>query len=165
MFDPTAFDNLKTVLEGMIYDDDLHGEVRVTNREDLLNLAKMNRLFRISFHLPERKNVNASIILEMTTEQIYQELIEKIDIPRCRYNIQFLVLSSHLFHVQTHYELLKNVWDAPVSVNVSYNPMEKERTYEILYEVKAHQDVTEEDLEILENDYLKAKSLMVKVDQ
>ncbi len=34
MFDPTAFDNLKVIVEGAVYDFDLHGDILVTDRKD-----------------------------------------------------------------------------------------------------------------------------------
>lgn len=38
MFDPTAFDNMKVVIEGAIYDLDLDGEISIIDRNDLLIL-------------------------------------------------------------------------------------------------------------------------------
>lgn len=36
MFDPTAFDNLKVIVEGAVYDFDLHGDILVTDRKDMI---------------------------------------------------------------------------------------------------------------------------------
>lgn len=47
--DPTAFDNLKTVLEGAVYDADLQGRIAVTDRRDLADLARLSREYAISF--------------------------------------------------------------------------------------------------------------------
>ncbi|WP_159887924.1 hypothetical protein [Paenibacillus puerhi] len=47
MFDPTIFDNLKVVMEGRLYDLDSEGSVRITGREDLVDLAAMSRTFRM----------------------------------------------------------------------------------------------------------------------
>lgn len=47
MFDPTIFDNLKVVLEGCAYDLDAEGAIRITGREDLVDLASMQRTFTI----------------------------------------------------------------------------------------------------------------------
>lgn len=49
MFDPTAFENLKIVIEGAVYDRDFSGEILVTDRNDIINLAKLERRFEISF--------------------------------------------------------------------------------------------------------------------
>ncbi|MGP3561383.1 hypothetical protein [Geobacillus sp. BK01] len=47
--DPTAFDNLKTVLEGAVYDADLQGRIAVIDRRDLADLARLSREYAISF--------------------------------------------------------------------------------------------------------------------
>ncbi|NNU84634.1 hypothetical protein ETC05_12620 [Geobacillus sp. BMUD] len=49
--DPTAFDNLKTVLEGAVYDADLQGRIAVVDRRDLVDLARLLREYAISFRL------------------------------------------------------------------------------------------------------------------
>lgn len=50
MFDPTAFDNLKVIVEGAVYDFDLHGDILVTDRKDMMDLASLSRIYHISFH-------------------------------------------------------------------------------------------------------------------
>lgn len=49
MFDPTIFDNLKIVLEGAVYDRDLDRQWTILDREDLVDLSRMSRTFRIQF--------------------------------------------------------------------------------------------------------------------
>lgn len=49
MFDPTAFDNMKVVIEGALYDLDLAGEIVIIDRNDIMNMAKMSRSFDIHF--------------------------------------------------------------------------------------------------------------------
>jgi hypothetical protein len=51
MFDPTIYDNLKVVLEGLVYDLDLQGKIEITNRSDLVDLARMSRTFSVRFQL------------------------------------------------------------------------------------------------------------------
>lgn len=53
MYDPSIFDNLKTVTEGALYDLDREGEIRINGRQDLIDLAAMGRTFRLTFTLPE----------------------------------------------------------------------------------------------------------------
>ena len=52
MFDPTAFENIKVVLEGAVYDLDLNGEIIIIDRNDLINTAKLSRKYELSFQLP-----------------------------------------------------------------------------------------------------------------
>jgi hypothetical protein len=49
MFDPTAFDNLKVILEGIVYEHDLSGAILVIERNDLVNLADLSRRFNTIF--------------------------------------------------------------------------------------------------------------------
>ncbi|WP_227395327.1 hypothetical protein [Jeotgalibacillus aurantiacus] len=49
MFDPTAFDNLKTVLEGTVYDRDLDETVKISHRSDTIDIATLCREFTITF--------------------------------------------------------------------------------------------------------------------
>lgn len=51
MFDPTAFENMKVVVEGAVYDHDFYGDIVVTNRQDLVNLAHLSRKFIMEMEL------------------------------------------------------------------------------------------------------------------
>ena len=51
MFDPTAFENMRVVLEGAFYDRDLSGDISIVDRNDVINTAKLSRLFDLSFRL------------------------------------------------------------------------------------------------------------------
>lgn len=51
--DPTIFDNLKVVLEGSLYDLDREGRLRVADRADLVDMASLQRIFRLGFVLPK----------------------------------------------------------------------------------------------------------------
>ena len=77
MFDPTAFDNMKVIVEGALYDRDLSGEIIITDRNDIINMAKMSRQFNISFSLPdsERKIVSAKMELESKLVHLAAELL------------------------------------------------------------------------------------------
>lgn len=77
MFDPTAFDNMKVVIEGAIYDLDLDGEINIIDRNDLINLAKMSRSFDVSFKLTGNKTrqVIAKIIMKSNLENLAAELL------------------------------------------------------------------------------------------
>nr|WP_263325993.1 hypothetical protein [Neobacillus sp. Marseille-Q6967] len=75
MFDPTAFDNMKVVLEGALYDLDLSGKIVVTDRNDLMNMAKMSRSFDVSFKLNSPKKVTAKLQLESQLIHLAAELL------------------------------------------------------------------------------------------
>ena len=49
LFDPTAYENLKVVFEGIVYDYDLNEEITIIERNDYINLADMSRTYNLSF--------------------------------------------------------------------------------------------------------------------
>ncbi|RFU61694.1 hypothetical protein [Bacillus sp. V59.32b] len=77
MFDPTAFENMKVVLEGAIYDKELDGKATVTNRKDLVNLSTLSRQYEIEISLPDHLTCRSSILLEATIENLASELLER----------------------------------------------------------------------------------------
>ena len=91
MFDPTVFDNLKTVLEGAVYDLDLAGEIIVIDRHDMVDLAHFSRAYTITFCLSSdhKQNISCTIRLEMDLEQIAQELLQRAVRPGCKLMITF----------------------------------------------------------------------------
>jgi hypothetical protein len=94
MFDPTAFENIKVVLEGALYDLDIDGEIIITDRNDWINTAKLSRRFEIDFQLSENETfpVTAKIVLESGLENLAAELLpsslsEKLS--GCNMNLDF----------------------------------------------------------------------------
>lgn len=70
MFDPTAFDNMKVVIEGALYDLDLAGEIVITDRNDIVNMAKMSRSFDVHFQQPSTKQAIVTAKLEIRADLI-----------------------------------------------------------------------------------------------
>ncbi|MDX8291731.1 hypothetical protein SLL00_18100 [Metabacillus indicus] len=89
MFDPTAFDNLKTVLEGAVYDADLDGSISVTGRKDLVDLAAMSRVYEIQFQLKESKDAAAVFRLAMSLPELSGELLKTNDVHSCEIGLTF----------------------------------------------------------------------------
>jgi hypothetical protein len=65
MFDPTAFDNLKVVIEGEVYDFDLSGEISILDRKDLFDFAHYERTYVIEYSRPD---MTSSITLELRAD-------------------------------------------------------------------------------------------------
>ncbi|MBA2875897.1 hypothetical protein [Thermaerobacillus caldiproteolyticus] len=92
MFDPTVFDNLKTVLEGAIYDLDLDGTIVITDRHDFVDLAHFSRTYHITFRLQESEEtgVLCTVTLQTKLEQIAGELLQQnLTKPGCMLTITF----------------------------------------------------------------------------
>lgn len=76
MFDPTAFENMKTVFEGAAYELDLRGEASITGRKDLVDLAEMSREYRITLQLPEWQEASVTICLSASLGQLAAEILD-----------------------------------------------------------------------------------------
>lgn len=92
MFDPTAFDNMKVVIEGALYDLDLAGEIVITDRNDILNMAKMSRSFDVHFQLASTQQVSAKLeikadFINLAAELLPNTLLEKHS--GCTIGLQF----------------------------------------------------------------------------
>ncbi|MFE4895730.1 hypothetical protein [Peribacillus butanolivorans] len=79
MFDPTAFENMKVVLEGAVYDRDFIGDILVITRDDIVNLSTMSRTYKIGMELKEPIApipVVGGIELDASLENLSSELLE-----------------------------------------------------------------------------------------
>lgn len=133
MFDPTAFDNIKVVIEGAIYDKDLEGEVLVTNRKDFVNLANLSRTFKLAFTLREASRVNLFAELEIHAglKNLAAELLEMDDSKTLAGCVITVV-----FHIQHRddkalfvgiQEVLEEIWgrERMIEQTVKINPLKK----------------------------------------
>ncbi|WP_088101980.1 hypothetical protein [Halalkalibacter urbisdiaboli] len=121
MFDPTIFDNLKVVLEGAIYDLDLDGEIIVTNRADLLDLATMSRRFSMQFQMQGAKQTYpvAEIIIFSSLRDFATEMIDG-DEKRagCVIEINFYTIIDNVEdHCQMIEKAFTDIWDRRPFIN------------------------------------------------
>lgn len=92
MFDPTAFDNLKVIVEGAVYDFDLHGDILVTDRKDMIIFASLSRIYHISFQLTEpfEPLVEATFSLSVDAKNLSGEILEVPQFtPGCEMKLAF----------------------------------------------------------------------------
>lgn len=75
MFDPTAFENMRTVMEGLIYDRDLDGDIIVLDRNDLFNSSKLARKYTITFRLKNQQNAKVMFELFADLHNLLAELL------------------------------------------------------------------------------------------
>jgi hypothetical protein len=100
LFDPTAFENIKVVLEGEIYDRDLSGEIIVVDRNDWINTAKLSRKYDISFTLNgyAANEISAALTLEAGLKNLSAELLGKVSthhLAGCEVGISFSLLHKY----------------------------------------------------------------------
>lgn len=141
LFDPTAFENIKVVVEGAVYDRDLDGEILVTDREDLVNLAKLSRKFSISFTLRhhESSHIHAVLTLESGLQNLAAELLgtdQSLHLAGCAVTVGFRLRHPNEDDFFREIQMvLERIWgrDRTVRQTISINPLEKE--LDILNEV------------------------------
>lgn len=100
MFDPTAYENLKVVLDGAIYDLDLEGHILVVDRNDMVNLSKLSRYYDITFQLNHYHSASKAKIT-LATEDLYKEVnLDKEDDVGCHIHVAFQLdrLNPTSFH-------------------------------------------------------------------
>lgn len=157
MFDPTAFDNMKIVVEGAIYDRDLDGELLVTSRNDVLNLATLSRTFDMSFSLRHQnsKRICAKMTIEAGLQNLAAELLKTEDslkLAGCVVTIEF-----HLKHRYKEaifleiQEALEGIWgaDRKIEQMVHMNPFKREERIDNIVSVQFNRLILEEQVDDL----------------
>lgn len=137
MFDPTAFDNMKVVIEGALYDLDLSGEIIITDRNDLVNMAKMSRKFEIYFRLPG-KTATALIEMESKLVNLAAELIPNAEagqLAGCSVKLEFLFESPDKTVDYRQIEnLFTEIWgpSRKITLITQWNPLMNEKHRNII---------------------------------
>jgi hypothetical protein len=145
LFDPTVFENLKVVVEGAVYDRDLDGEIVVTNREDLVDLALMSRVYRISFQL-KGTSASAVFILTVDTRNLAGEILEQTFVPGCNLQVRFVCLLSSLAYCEKIQQLLEDIWgqERMITQRISYEYNKQNCSYEDEVIVSFQKVITED---------------------
>ncbi|WP_160721215.1 hypothetical protein [Bacillus sp. USDA818B3_A] len=151
MFDPTAFDNMKVVIEGALYDRDIEGEIVITDRNDWLNMAKMTRSFDISFRLPN-DTVIAKVEITSNLINIAAELLPAIQIERnagCYVQLQFILSQLEEFNNQKINHIVLDIWgkDRDILLSNQYNPLEGENNLSTIVSVNFVRLITEDQMD------------------
>ncbi|MEQ2528469.1 hypothetical protein EKG37_12595 [Robertmurraya yapensis] len=140
MFDPTAFENMKVVIEGALYDRDLDGEIAIIDRNDLMNLAKLSRIYEVTFTETANSSVQCTLILQANLENLAAELLpSNQESQQAGAHLTILFKMRHENRQELHEKIedeLARIWgnDRSINQNVSFNPMGK--MGEIMKEIK-----------------------------
>ncbi|WML47769.1 hypothetical protein RCG23_20905 [Neobacillus sp. PS3-34] len=134
MFDPTAFDNLKVVLEGTLYDKDLNEELVIADRNDTVNLAKLSRSFDFLFYLAgEKQNyTQAKLLLESKLENLASELLPGTDsshLSGCRVQLYFYLEHKNKHHLFSEIQdILTEIWgpERKITQSIQLNPLKND---------------------------------------
>lgn len=130
MFDPTAFENMRVVMEGSFYDKDLNGEMVIVDRNDCINTAKLSRTYDLSFHLARAKPlVSCRFSLKANIENLTAELLPSIQSNKyagCMVTIEFLFEQTFdVLKVNEIETILKQIWGEKrlITLTYSYEPL------------------------------------------
>ncbi|MBT2677802.1 hypothetical protein J7E38_02250 [Bacillus sp. ISL-35] len=157
MFDPTAFENIKVVIEGEIYDRDLSGEIKVVDRNDWINTAKLSRKYEISFTVSgyNDKEIAAIMTLEAGLENLSAELLGSRSanhLAGCIVGISFTML--HRNEVQVYRSIqegLEDIWgkDREIVQSVQVFPLAESQRIRNFARVSFNRLVYEEQIDDL----------------
>ncbi|MBD1381615.1 hypothetical protein [Metabacillus arenae] len=151
MFDPTAYDNLKVILEGAVYDLDLHKVIQVINRRDLVDLASMSRHYQINFCLPFDKKIVVQLDLRMELEQLAGELLRSNQTPGCIILITFFVKEKSIDSNTKIIETLRNMWVDAADVRHSVTVVSNSHLHDHHYQIDFQRKITESNSFDIEN--------------
>lgn len=125
MFDPTAFENMKVVLEGALYDLDLSGDILIKDRNDLMNLSKLSRMFEISFSLPNMEDfpVTAKFSLTSKLENLAAELLTSAlseSLAGSYIQLEFILQQEHKIEDYRKIEaILSEIWGSNRKITIT----------------------------------------------
>jgi hypothetical protein len=133
MFDPTAFENMRVVMEGIFYDKDLSGDITIVDRNDVINTAKMSRDFDLSFQLKSTSvsKVTCKVTLKANIENLAAELLttsRSAGSAGCIVTIEFLFENDRDESVTLEVDqLIRKIWgeDRIVKQMIRYEPLNR----------------------------------------
>ncbi|WP_338470019.1 hypothetical protein R4Z10_14535 [Niallia sp. XMNu-256] len=140
MFDPTAFENIRVVLEGIFYDKDLAGELIIIDRNDTINTAKLSRIYDVSFQLQPSEIINepkitCKITIEAKLQNLSAELLPSL---RTKNEAGCIFFSEFIFeHEKDEFflkqieSILKETWKkVKIKQTVVYEPFKRGKKME-----------------------------------
>ena len=155
MFDPTAFENLKVIVEGAVYDFDLHGDILVTDRKDVMDLASLSRMYSISFQLTEtfKTMVEATFSLSVDAKNLSGEILEVPQfIPGCEMKLEFsFEMEQPEIGCEEIETLLQSIWgkERMITQKISYEYNKQAISYHNKVEVLFQKSITEDHVDDL----------------
>ncbi|KZD43378.1 hypothetical protein BW897_14360 [Bacillus cereus] len=155
MFDPTAFENLKVIVEGAVYDFDLHGDILVTDRKDVMDLASLSRMYSISFQLTEtfKTMVEATFSLSVDAKNLSGEILEVPQfIPGCEMKLEFsFEMEQPEIGCEKIETLLHSIWgkERMITQKISYEYNKQAISYHNKVEVLFQKSITEDHVDDL----------------
>ena len=108
MFDPTAYDNMKVVIEGAAYDLDLEGDIRVIDRKDLVDLATLSRRYEVTYCQKQPASVTVNFSLKASLQELAAELLR--DGNQSKVGAFVSISFSWNENAKNFFEIIKDDW-------------------------------------------------------
>ena len=153
MYDPTAFDNIKVVLEGALYDLDLEGQLCVIDRNDIVNVAKLSRQLEMTVKKNRDNKSSCTVFLRADITNLAAELHPKLQSDKeagCQIRMVFLIPDQRTFNIKI-LEVLQSIWgkDREYHCKIISDPLQDQSQNKIEIEVIFKRLVYEEQIEDL----------------
>ncbi|MCM3599874.1 hypothetical protein M3175_03960 [Robertmurraya korlensis] len=153
MFDPTAFDNIKFVLEGALYDLDLDGQICVMDRNDMINVAKLSRQLEMTIKKNRNSKSSCTVVLRADITNLAAELHPKLQSEKeagCHIKMVFLIPEQRSFNMKI-LEDLQSIWgnDREYHCKIISDPLQDQSPNKIEIEVIFKRLIYEEQIEDL----------------
>ncbi|MED3625066.1 hypothetical protein [Neobacillus thermocopriae] len=157
MFDPTAFDNMKVIIEGALYDHDMAGDINIIDRNDWVNIAKMSRQFNISFTFPQdsKRTTSATIELQSGVSNLAAELTPEFVTSKLSGAFVKLFFTLHHPNETNYYQVIEtiilDIWghSRTITQQVEWNPLNSQETIKNVVTIDFNRMITEEQMEDL----------------
>ncbi|WNB93771.1 hypothetical protein [Bacillus sp. NEB1478] len=152
MFHPSVYDNLKVVLEGVVYDSDFSGEIEIIDRKDIVDFAVIEKSISLSFIvLGISDSINGKIILSTNLEKLATEKLQ--DIPEnagCNLSIQ---IETPVYEIETdckQLQLILRKWTTgeikgKIEQKLTYIYGESRNVFNNTVSIEIEKPVTEDD--------------------
>lgn len=151
LFDPTAYENVKVVFEGIVYDFDLNGDIAIIERNDYINLADMSRQYTLSFINKNDRNklVTMKIELQANFRQLVAEWYPMNVEPGANITVHFYINTKldEVLEKRINKFLRKNFEKRYDFEQITNIYQDQRITYQFI--LKKYEDVTEHNIEEL----------------
>ncbi|EIT86634.1 hypothetical protein A374_03649 [Fictibacillus macauensis ZFHKF-1] len=171
MFDPTIYENVKLIVEGLIYEYDYAEKLHVTNRKDLVDLATLRREFVMEVALHgDTTTTKAELVIATTLEDLAGELLDNRTIGiGCTFHMIFHTtvenITTECANIQ---EALSFIWKnkASISQTVAYTYGAPSGQYDLKVKVmlkeKLHEEESDAFSALLESFFLTYQQIATK---
>jgi hypothetical protein len=176
MFDPTSFENMKVVFEGIFYDKDLGGEITIIDRNDLMNMAKLSRSYDLSFQLihpyvQEPKTV-CKVKLLSKLENLAAELIPFLTVKEregagCNIEIQyFYQYKQDAASLKKMNTVIKNIWeDGIVEHRATYDPFSNFENQEHHVRITFNSIIKEDEIDLFNELFQHIMTTLLQIEK